>query len=450
MQTKIKIIFYLFIAIIPIFSCKKYLDKKPVPQNFIPTTLKDLQALLDNDGNINSQSLSTSEILADNYYLTTSDWLQYDRLNIYIWNKDATSTQWTAVYNFPVYYSNIILDQLPTIKYEAKDSAWYNSIKGAALFIRAFAFWHLVQVFCNPYSSTSNTDLGLVLKMESSITTPVHRVSVQQTYDQIIADLKLAANLLPTTSSYNTRPSKAAIYGALARIYISMRDYKNAALYADMYLQITNSLFNYNNLSNPNINTPFYQIVNPEVVYYDGGSNEALLDWTVAIVDTTLYNSYDNNDLRKSVYYFIFNGNWRFKGSYAGEIPYRIFTGIATDEIYLIRAECYARAGNKDAAIADLNTLMINRWKNNGSWVAFTAVDAQDALNKILKERRKELAFRGSRWSDLRRFNLEGTNITLTRFINNNTYTLSPNDLRWTLLIPSDEVNRSGIQQNPR
>jgi hypothetical protein len=60
------------------------------------------------------------------------------------------------------------------------------------------------------------------------------------------------------------------------------------------------------------------------------------------------------------------------------------------------------------------------------------------------------LLFRNLRWSDLRRFNLEGANITLKRIINGTSYTLPPNDLRWVLLIPDLETSRSGIPQNPR
>jgi hypothetical protein len=124
---------------------------------------------------------------------------------------------------------------------------------------------------------------------------------------------------------------------------------------------------------------------------------------------------------------------------------------LATDEIYLIRGECYARAGNKDAALTDLNTLMIKRWKNNGTWVPFTATDANDALGKILTERRKELCFRGTRWSDLRRSNKEAQfAITLTRVVNLQTYTLPPNDQRYVLPLPPDVIRLTGMPQNPR
>ncbi len=66
------------------------------------------------------------------------------------------------------------------------------------------------------------------------------------------------------------------------------------------------------------------------------------------------------------------------------------------------------------------------------------AIDAEEAKVKVLQERRKELIFRGTRWSDLRRLNLEGAGIGLNRIINGVTYTLPPNDARWVMLIPRE------------
>jgi hypothetical protein len=166
-----------------------------------------------------------------------------------------------------------------------------------------------------------------------------------------------------------------------------------------------------------------------------------------------LFSSYDSNDLRKQLFFKKnVDNTYGFKGSYNGtgaRGEARNFSGITTDEMYLIRAECFARAQNKDSAMSYLNTLMQNRWRNT-SWSPITASDSQDALNKVLNERRRELVWRCIRWSDLRRFNLENANITLTRIVNGTVYTLPPNDLRWVMLIPWEVINTTNIQQNPR
>ena len=457
----------LLILLLLTTGCKKFLDQKPNKFDVIPHTLNDLQVLLDNTNAINAKGTgSYAELVADNYYVPASIWqllasitlYQPEALN-YIWDKTGKSYDygWDFPYETPVYYSNIVLDQLPLVSVNSGEDQKYNALKGSALFYRAFAFEGLAQLFCKPYSTTNANELGIVLRLTSNVNAKSTRATVQQTYDQIIADLKQATDLLPATTSFPTRPSKAAAYAALARTYLSMRDYVNAGQYANLALQQNSTLIDYNTLVP--LGRPPIKSFNPEVIFHNyATSTLASLLPRFHKIDSTLYQSYDANDLRRTVF---FKGNtganagtYFFQGSYDGNGlygPSGIFDGLTTDEMYLIRAECAARKGNKDAAMLDLNTLMIKRWNNNGSWAPFTAADATDALNKILVERRKELLFRGLRWSDIRRLNVEGANITLTRNIRGTLYTLPPNDIRSVMLISLGEILHSpDVQQNPR
>ena len=99
--------------------------------------------------------------------------------------------------------------------------------------------------------------------------------------------------------------------------------------------------------------------------------------------------------------------------------------------------------------MTDLNNLLFQRWKT-GTFVPRSASSSSDALNQVLTERRKELIFRGTRWSDLRRLNKEGYNITLQRTIQGQTFTLAPNSPLYVLPIPPDVIAQTGIAQNPR
>ena len=100
--------------------------------------------------------------------------------------------------------------------------------------------------------------------------------------------------------------------------------------------------------------------------------------------------------------------------------------------------------------MTDINSLLRKRWRR-GSFTGYPAGSAGDALDTVLLERRKELAFRGLRWTDLRRLNKEGANITLTRILNGTTYTLAPNGLNYTLPIPPDVISlNKAIQPNSR
>ncbi|OQP59913.1 hypothetical protein A3860_35980 [Niastella vici] len=444
----------LVISIFCLTACKKYLDLKPNKSQVVPSTLADLQALLDRHDQINEFGPQLLDMVADDYYLTTSAWQslpdEYDRLN-YIWDKDASYlSNWNQTYQHPVYYANVVLDQLAQIDFDESERTNYNNIKGAALYIRAFAFWELAQLYCTGYSSDAANDMGIVLRLSSNIEEKSTRSTVQKTYDQIISDLKAAAELLPESTAFPTRPNKTAAYGALARTYLSMRDYTNASYYADLCLQKYNSLIDFNTLV-PVGNPPIAQF-NKETIYYNHPGYTPALNNSRAKIDSVLYKLYNTNDLRKTVFFKSnSDGTFGFQGSYASrQGEYMPFDGIATDEMYLIRSECFARAGNKDAALADLNLLIGKRWKNNGSFVPFTAVSASDALNIILMERRKELCFRGVRWSDLRRFNLDGANINLSRMLNGTSYLLPANDTRWTLLIPKEIITITHLPQNVR
>jgi tetratricopeptide (TPR) repeat protein len=446
-------------------SCQKYLDKKPVKAQVTPSTLNDLQALFDNQDNINNYGPALLETVADNYfiddvtynsYASSGGWSDQAEAQNYIWYEQAIPSAfgWINAYEHPIYTSNVILDQLPKITKNIWDDSAYNAIKGSALFARAFTFQELAQLYCKPYdASTAANDLGLVLRTTSDINAPSVRASVQATYDLILSGLKEAAALLPVNSLYPTRPNKVAAYGELARTYLYMRQYDSAGRYAGIALSLRNTLMDYNNLVP--VGSPAIPSFNAEVIFHNVlgggyflGSNH--------VIDTLLYQSYNSNDLRKQVFFRIKGSTtfglttYSFQGSYNGTRARNWdFDGITTDELYLIRAECNAKLGSTAAAMTDLNTLMQKRWKNT-NWAPFTATSAIDALRQIRTERRKELVWRGQRWADLRRYNMEDSSITLKRIVNGVTYALPPNDKRWVMLIPAEVISRSGIQQNPR
>ena len=439
-------------------SCKKYLDLKPDQKEAVPSTLADCQALLDNLIDMNF-GFCTTDASADDHYLTYADWqtLGSQPMDGYIWkaNADVSASTWGTTYQ-TVLYANQALQTLGTIPVNAGNQGTWNDIKGEALFFRAFSFYFVAQVWAQPYhAATAGTDLGIPLRLTPDISVKTVRSTVQQTYNQIIQDLNTAVTLLPDTlpnSIINkSRPCKTAAYAALARVYLTMGDYANAAINANACLQRYGTLIDFNTLK-PTASHPLARF-NAETIFF-GSSSELGLAYNIAKVDSNLHASYASNDLRLTCFFGKNTGanagTFVFKGGYTGSVSNSPFCGLATDEQYLIRAECYARAGDASNAMADLNTLLSNRWVS-GTYTNMTATDASDALAKILVERRKELLFRGLRWTDLRRLNTDARfAITLTRVLNGTTYTLPPNDLRYTLLIPQDVILREPMPQNPR
>lgn len=442
-------------------SCKKYLEVKPNKNEVVPNNLEHLEALLKNEQALNNLSPALLEMLSDNYYVTLEDWsllLSIEGLNSqslhYIWDANAIpfKESWIDSYQKPIYISNLVLDYLPLVEIQNGEQFMAQEIKARALFYRANAFYELAQVYCKPYHSAGKSDPGLALRTTSDINVRLGRASIQESYDRILNDLKEAASILPLKVKHLSEPSRAAAFGLLARVYLSMRDYNNAWHYANLGLQLHPELMDYNTLVP--VKSPPISSFNSEVIYHAKAGPADIMASFSAKIDSNLYKSYNINDLRKTIYFQANDGDntgsYAFRGSYHGsQNPGNVFTGITTSELYLIRAECFARQGSISDAMADLNLLMKNRWKAS-EWIPFSAVSTEDALEKVLEERRKELVFRGQRWSDLRRFNLEGRNITLKRILGKNTYSLPPNDLRWVCLIPNEVINLSGIEQNAR
>ena len=449
----LKIIYITFFAIASFFifpGCEKYLDKKPDLSLAVPSTLADLRALLDGEtmnGHTAYQIVSSDDIFADDI-----SWASFGSTlkNVFIWeNIEAnSSSEWSSPYR-NIFYSNTVLDLLSKIKLNTdQERNESDHIKGSALFYRADNYFQLSQNFCEPYNATSaDALLGLPLRLNNNVQEVETRANLKETYDQILFDLNEAFELLPEKVISKNRPSKVAAKALLARIYLSMELYDKALASANDALQMQSDLLTYSELpGNPSAIYIFPRF-NAEVIYHSQLNNYGKM--RSMFIDSTLISTYDTNDLRLSYYFINTNdGHKNFKNSYTGD--YRIFSGLATDELYLIKSECLARSNKITEAIQTLNTFLETRWKP-GTFVPYVTADADSALDIILNERRKSLVYRGQRWSDLRRLNNDTrTSTTIKRVINGVTYQLTPNDPKYVFLIPQNEIELSGIEQNPR
>ena len=84
----------------------------------------------------------------------------------------------------------------------------------------------------------------------------------------------------------------------------------------------------------------------------------------------------------------------------------RIPSGPTTSEMLLTKAECEARLGRVSEAMNTVNKLRVARIDNTApsSVILLTASNQEDAVKKILEERRRELPF-VRRFQDIRRLN---------------------------------------------
>jgi starch-binding outer membrane protein, SusD/RagB family len=436
-------------------GCTKYLDMKPDQSLAVPSKLKDLQAIMDFELYTIRSYPAGGDIGADYYYMDDKDLAarNVDVRGIYQFADVAyRDIDWTDSYK-KIFYANVVLDEIEKVSLDGFSEQDRQSVKGSALFLRGWNFLHVAQLFASAYNfQTAGAEMGIALRLTSDINEPSTRATLEETFRQITEDLKSAAAILPEESITPTRPSKAAAFAALARTFLYMGNYEEAMAYADAALALQNALIDFNLLDSMRAN-PF-DLFNKEVILHNTlVANGSMLSPNLARLDTALYRSYDQHDLRKNILYQKrVDGSYSFKGNYSGDVNSSLlFSGLAVDECYLIKAECAARLNLLEEAANTIRTLAENRYRK-GHVPALDFTDAQAALQTVLDERKKELAFRGGvRWADLKRLNLsEHTAKKLTRVVKGELFELEPNSSRYNLLIPVEVIRQSGIPQNPR
>ena len=417
-----------------------------------PETLQDIRAMLDNDDIINRAGHPLMEIGSDHYFVDENDLQNVSdtERGMYLWTRHYPADDigdWYYAYQ-AIMLANVALESLERVGAVDEQK---GPLKGEALFIRAFQHYCLAQVFAPPYLvDGDNSREGIPLKLSSNFEEKTQRASVKEVYDQIEEDLNTALSLLPDVTMIKTRPSKAAVYALKARMYLAMRSYDRAFDMADKALGLYSTVLDLNTLDLES-QSPF-PLLHEEIMYACYGATGFVLSSLYANVSPELYKLYKDGDLRKEAYFYEkTEDRIGLKGDYIG-IYSTVFPGLCTDEMYLIRAEISIRKGEVEKGLADLNKLLAFKYRSD-SFQGYGDMEMTEALDLVLTERRKQLLFRGLRWSDLKRLNQEGREITLYRFADDGQTviaTLPPNDPRYIFLIPDNVVHLSGIKQNIR
>lgn len=435
-------------------GCQKFLDVKSDKKLVVPQNLTDIQGLLDDAATMNLvRTPSYGEGSADDYFLAPSSIAALNHVaNAYIWQplEYRYQNDWSVAY-LAIYNANLALDLLQEIDRTTANAPIWDNVMGSALFFRAYYELALIGQFGLAYDAQqSGTDLGIVLRRSSDFNIPSKRSKVAECYHAILQDLNEALSLLPEHPQHVFRPSKAAVHALLARTNLYMRNYAAALSETEHALSIKSTLMDYNHdtdIFSLTAAVPFKPF-NKEIIFYtEIFSGFGLHTPSRAIIVPELYASYDTNDLRRTAFFMANGTNQRFKGSYASHSS-TLFSGLATDELYLTKAECLAQANRSTEAMETLNIFLKKRWKNTVNYPDITATDQADALSKIRTERRKSLLMRGLRWMDLKRWNKEGANVSLSRTMEGNTYTLEPNSPRYALSLPADIIEQTGMPQN--
>lgn len=327
-------------------------------------------------------------------------------------NVNLSANIWTPAY-FAIYQANEGIRGIEGSR--ELSTAIKKQLLGECKFVRAFCNFYLVNLF---------GDIPLVLTTEWDEIRLLRKSSPDNVYQQIISDLKDAKDLLPADNSAagdRVRPSKAAATALLARTYLYMNHWENAALNASEVLE---SSIGFKLESNPgdvflkNSREAIWQLqqnnsVNPFSATIEGNilipfSSTASPSYYLT---NHLLAAFEGGDLRRDKWLRTTNYNsvtysypykYQKRTGSAGESISEYYMVLRLAEQYLIRAEAFANMNNLAGAIADLDSLR----KRAGLAGLDPLLTQGQVLLAVQQERRVELfAEWGHRWLDLKRTN---------------------------------------------
>ncbi|MES2329907.1 MAG: RagB/SusD family nutrient uptake outer membrane protein [Bacteroidota bacterium] len=353
--------------------------------------------------------LSSDEFL---YFVSSPEYNQFYSNSLISNNSLVNTSLWKPAYSY-IYQANACIKGLSDSK--SLSVAARNEFIGEAKFLRAFNYFYLVNLF---------GDVPLLTTIDFKANSIAARTPKAQVYDQIIADLMEAQNLLASDYSYSTkekvRANKWAATALLARVYLYVG--KSASADSASSSVIGSSLYSLspltgaNNVFSKNSSEAILQL-QIDSIYLNAtpeGYNILPRNNTSApkfYINPQLLNAFEINDLRKNAWissttylgttypypnkYKVGSGQALVNG---GTTEYYMMLRLA--EQYLIRAEARAQQNNVTGAIADLNII---RQRAGLSSLPSSLTQTQ-VLAAIMQERRIELfAEWGHRWLDLKR-----------------------------------------------
>ncbi|NLR60706.1 RagB/SusD family nutrient uptake outer membrane protein [Chitinophaga polysaccharea] len=324
---------------------------------------------------------------------------------------------WTNIYSSYIFQTNAIIEGLtssreltPTVK---------NQLMGEALFLRAFFYFYLVNLY---------GDVPLVLSTDYKVNSQLSRSKKTDVYNQITNDLKDAQSLLSDTyldgtllnkSEERISPNKWVATALLARVYLYNSDWNNAEIESS---KIIENISLYDTVPLEEV----FLINNKECIWqlqsvssFVTNTSEAMLfmlpetgpnaDPYKVYLSNNIVNSFEQGDKRFKLwtdsvvtnnvtYYF----PTKYKIKDPETTPSERSVIFRLSEQYLIRSESRASLGNLSGSLSDINII-----RNRAGLPSLSLSSKNEILESILHERQVELFTEwGHRWLDLKRLNL--------------------------------------------
>jgi hypothetical protein len=232
---KTRNIFLTGLLVMSLSSCKDFLDVEPsnsTDPNTSIQTANDAQIMI----NGIMRNMTHSNYYGRNFVIygdaKGGDLTVYSQGRgldgLYTFNHSAStgsnSTLWSQIYS-GILQTNTLLQGIE--KLEAAGATGFSTYKGQALTARAMMYFDLVRLYGKSYDDDkSSFGVPSITKTLGANDLPL-RATVEQNYNQILADLTAAAPLLTKTKT-NGYINYYANLAMQARVYLYMKDYTNA------------------------------------------------------------------------------------------------------------------------------------------------------------------------------------------------------------------------------
>lgn len=406
--------------------------------------------------------------------------------------------------------ANAVIDYIDQVNDEKQN---INYVLAQAYALRGFLYFKLVNIFGQPINSQPDA-LGVPLKLNSGVENTENalaRRTVKDVYAQVINDLKEAERLyetLPADKQFakDYRTSLPMVQLLLSRVHLYQENWSDAASYAHKVM--TNSNFKLLDLNVVETLTeegyPFYKTYHAysessEVIWLYGSVSD-MGSWVMSYAGTSnpkdnnrvmhayfkasddLMETYEDTDLRKERY--IIKKAVRDErgidiwtpmaiGKLSVNIPqdngislnnfYKPISGsgvfgrsLRLSEAYLNYAEAKAMmyqmgtdANGATEAQDALDELRVKRYAAN-DFKSLDITDAEELIQFVRNERRRELCFEDHRWYDLRRWGMkEIKHVWYNDANTKSTFTLTQGDKGYTIPIPDEAMDlNAALKQN--
>ena len=439
-------ILLLFIPVLLLTACNKFLDVKPKTQIDTDDAFRDEQGFMDaltgvylkmNVNAVYGQELSfgLTEVLSMQHSRFTSTFHEYYYAAQYNYTNAAVRSKidgiWKGLYN-AIANDNSLISHLNTTDQKMFRDVNYPIIRGEAYGLRAFMHFDLLRLFAPAPASTGGLTAKAIPYMDQLTVNALPRLTVQEILNRILADCAFAEAALKTTDPIvpgSTTPATTsgylrdrsykfnyyAVKALEARVYLYMGDKAKALAAAEEVINA--NAFTWVNI--PEVSSG-NKVFTSELIFtlyksdmdaftqsYFTPTSTNVLTKSSSDEFLTIYET--DADIRYTALTDLENTSTNIRVSNKLAQPAGVYTAflrrmplMRISEMYYIAAEAL-KESDPEKAVTYLNT--VRRARNVMADLPFTLTTEQ-IQEEIFKEYRKDLYCEGQLFFYYKRLNL--------------------------------------------